>query len=334
MFKRFGVEKALRSLFYVYGGVIARHPLYFVLIPVIAALGIGSGMLFMDTDADSNAEELYAPQNSQASRDRSLIDDIYADVDDVLPQHLTRPGRYGQVVMKRADGGNMLTQDVADKVLMVDRTIASISVEDNGEIYFYHDLCMKWQSQCLPSGVIKIFNSSAISSNFSLQYPIAEVTTPSGMVMPFFLGGEIAQVTYKDDSKTEIIEAKAIQLTYSLQNTDLGSMWEQKFVQTMSTLKVTDLDLYWISSTSLQDELDNSTTNVLAKFSITFCILILFTVLTCSMTDWVRSKMWLANFGVFSAGLAVIFTFGLLTYLGVPFVNVVGSTPFLVIGKF
>ncbi|XP_072043818.1 patched domain-containing protein 3-like isoform X2 [Amphiura filiformis] len=333
MLKRFRVERAFRSLFYWYGGIIARHPLYFVIIPLIVALGIGSGMLFLDTDADTDAEILYAPENSRASKDRALIDGIYSDVNgEILPQHLTSPGVYGQVIIKRKDGGNVLTRSVADEVLILDNTITTLTVEIDGENYSYFDLCMKWQSKCVPIGIINIFNSSALSSpDFSLSYPVAEVVTPSGS-MPFFVAGEIAAVTFKDGSESEIIAAQAIQLTYNLNSSELGLLWEKEFLKTMSDFTSSNLDLFWISSASLQDELDSSTSDILGKFSIAFSILIMFTIITCSMTDWVRSKAWLASFGVFSAGLAIITSFGLLTYLGVPFVNVVGSTPFLVIG--
>jgi len=49
--------------------------------------------------------------------------------------------------------------------------------------------------------------------------------------------------------------------------------------------------------------------------------------------DWVRSKPWLGNLGVLSAGLAVVSGFGLVLLIGVPFIDIVASSPFLVLGK-
>lgn len=49
--------------------------------------------------------------------------------------------------------------------------------------------------------------------------------------------------------------------------------------------------------------------------------------------DNVRNKVWVAVFGVLSAGLAVLSSFGLLLYIGVPFVITVANSPFLILGE-
>lgn len=46
-----------------------------------------------------------------------------------------------------------------------------------------------------------------------------------------------------------------------------------------------------------------------------------------------RNRLWVAFVGVLSAGLAVISSFGLLLYAGVPFVITVANSPFLILGK-
>lgn len=49
--------------------------------------------------------------------------------------------------------------------------------------------------------------------------------------------------------------------------------------------------------------------------------------------DCVRNKMWTAAFGVISAALAVVSGFGLMLYMGVPFVIIVANSPFLILGE-
>lgn len=336
-----GFEKVLRSLFYSYGGFIARHPLYFVIIPLLVAIGLGSGMLFLDTTSDLDGESLYAPEDSRASRDRSLIQEIYSDASteegEMLPQHLTEPGLYGQVVVTLKDRGNVLTRNVTNEVLRLHDVVESLSVEFASERYSYRDLCMKWQNSCLPIGIIQILNSQIIAPELSLQYPKMFMTFPFGS-MSVFIGGELAGVTLKSGS-SEVETGEAIQLTYNLyydseEEKEICLLWEKEFQTTVDYFQsMLDLELFWTTSASLQDELDKSTSNVIGKFSVAFCALVVFAIATCAMTDWVRSKTWLASLGVWSAGLAVMASFGLLIYLGVPFVNVVGSTPFLIIGK-
>lgn len=43
--------------------------------------------------------------------------------------------------------------------------------------------------------------------------------------------------------------------------------------------------------------------------------------------------MWTAAFGVISAALAVVSGFGLMLYMGVPFVIIVANSPFLILGE-
>ena len=49
--------------------------------------------------------------------------------------------------------------------------------------------------------------------------------------------------------------------------------------------------------------------------------------------DCVRNKMWVAVFGVISTALAVVSGFGLMPYVGVPFVLIVANSPFLILGE-
>lgn len=46
-----------------------------------------------------------------------------------------------------------------------------------------------------------------------------------------------------------------------------------------------------------------------------------------------RNKVWVATFGVISAGLAVLSSFGLLLYCGMPFSVTAANAPFLILGK-
>ena len=46
-----------------------------------------------------------------------------------------------------------------------------------------------------------------------------------------------------------------------------------------------------------------------------------------------RNKLWVAAVGVLSAGLAVLSSFGLMLYIGMPFVITVANSPFLILGE-
>lgn len=87
------------------------------------------------------------------------------------------------------------------------------------------------------------------------------------------------------------------------------------------------------ASRTLDIELERNTKSIVPFFSSTFAIMAIFSVLTCMMTDWVRSKPWLGLLGNVSAGMATMAAFGLAMYLDFEFIGINLAAPFLMIGQ-
>jgi hypothetical protein len=87
------------------------------------------------------------------------------------------------------------------------------------------------------------------------------------------------------------------------------------------------------ASRTLELEFEANTQTVIPYFASTFSVMALFSVVTCMMTDWVRSKPWLGLLGNVSAGMATVSAFGLCCYLGIDFIGINLAAPFLMIGK-
>lgn len=87
------------------------------------------------------------------------------------------------------------------------------------------------------------------------------------------------------------------------------------------------------ASRTLELELEENTKTIVPYFSSTFILMALFSVVTCMMTDWVRSKPWLGLLGNISAAMATVAAFGLCIYLGVDFIGLNLAAPFLMIGE-
>nr|XP_020508055.1 patched domain-containing protein 3-like [Labrus bergylta] len=85
------------------------------------------------------------------------------------------------------------------------------------------------------------------------------------------------------------------------------------------------------TSMSMQWEFQKTPASVIFLFSNTYAIAITFSILSCWRLDTVRTKVWVASCGVFSTGLAVLSSFGLLLLLNQPFVMTVASY-FLLLG--
>ncbi|KAI4871230.1 hypothetical protein NFI96_019758, partial [Prochilodus magdalenae] len=88
----------------------------------------------------------------------------------------------------------------------------------------------------------------------------------------------------------------------------------------------------YFTSLSRDEEFESSASSVVPLFSITYFLAITISVMSCMRLDCVRNKVWVASFGAFSAGLAVLSSFGLLLFCGMPFAMTVASAPFLILG--
>ena len=84
---------------------------------------------------------------------------------------------------------------------------------------------------------------------------------------------------------------------------------------------------------TLAEELEKNTFSVIPYFSVTVFMMVGFTVLTCMMADWVKSKPWLGVVGVLSSTLGSLAAFGLVCYCGVVFIGINMAAPFLMLGK-
>ncbi|KFP12421.1 Patched domain-containing protein 3, partial [Egretta garzetta] len=88
----------------------------------------------------------------------------------------------------------------------------------------------------------------------------------------------------------------------------------------------------YFTSLSRQQEFEGNTKSVIPLFSVTYFLTITFSIVSCLRQSCIRNNVWLACCGVVSAGLAVLSSFGLMLFCGVPFVVTVANAPFLILG--
>lgn len=114
-------------------------------------------------------------------------------------------------------------------------------------------------------------------------------------------------------------------------------MWEEKFLDAIAETEKLGLFEYIstarFTSRTLDIELEKNTQSVTPYFMSTFVIMIVFSVFTCMMTDWVRSKPMLGLLGNVSAVMGTFAAFGVATYCGVDFIGINLAAPFLTCSK-
>jgi predicted RND superfamily exporter protein len=148
-----------------------------------------------------------------------------------------------------------------------------------------------------------------------------------------YLGG----FTLDTEDANTIESVEAISLFYFLDTTEewmvkRGSSWEAAFLATVKEARLPNLRVYRFTSLTLEQELEENTNSVLPYFALNIGIMIIFCILTCMMTDWVKSKPLLGLLGVASAILASVTAFGLVMYLGMDFIGINLAAPFLMLG--
>ncbi|KAM6953795.1 patched domain-containing protein 3-like [Aplochiton taeniatus] len=99
-----------------------------------------------------------------------------------------------------------------------------------------------------------------------------------------------------------------------------------------SQIEGKEVDISYFTSLSREEEFEKSSDSIIPLFSVTYVLAINFSIFSCLRLDCVRNKVWVASFGVLTAGLAVLSSFGLLLLCGMPFSMTVATAPFLILG--
>ncbi|XP_023933054.1 patched domain-containing protein 3 [Lingula anatina] len=338
------VERPLSRVFYRHGAFLARHPFFFFLVPLLLAIVLSTGMNHFTQVYD--IEYLFTPENGRGKLERTTVEHLFPTntTKNFNAHRLNREGRYSRLIITAKDDGDVLREDILRQVLEIDKTVNNISVDG----YKFIDICGRWEDACAvtnPFLVALNYNASNIRG-VSLSYPTYDMpirvpipNTPylRTVFLPLFLGGSLGGADVDEEKKLQ--ESKAIQLVYYLDETGNGSLadeWEQAFMHEFEELvtsdKFSDVNVAYFTSQTLQTELAKNREMVIPLFTITIAILVLFSVLSCLMSDWVRSKPWLGVLGVVTAALAIISSFGLLLHIGVEYNDIVAVTPFLILG--
>ena len=137
------IEKPLRRAFYLYGRFIARHPIWFLVCPLLLTAALGSG--FYNFHEEYDIEKLFIPEGARSKDERSTMQRLFHEYEisnNISPIRMSTLGEYGRVIVtpKKTDG-NVLTKDIFDEVEQLDKDIQNITVENDGKTYNYSDLC-------------------------------------------------------------------------------------------------------------------------------------------------------------------------------------------------
>ncbi|KAL8580373.1 hypothetical protein ACOMHN_037472 [Nucella lapillus] len=348
------VSRKISQAFDHYGRLVGRHPLPFIILPVLICGGLAVGFMFRDNESD--IEALYTPVNSRSRSDRERIKALFPDGTGSWynPINLNDHPLGGVVLFRHRNGSNLLTPEFLKEIKDFVKTVKTwTSNTTEGEALPYEEVCGRLEGKCLVWGEV-VLKSEFWEAyvNGTVTYPFWE--SPWGTVdLSVWMGA------VNSTDMGEVLEARAIKISFTLrQDTpdlkQLSLLWEKTFITRMEPIYqqnepddhqdkeegdnahhgsfFQNLVFAFSSSQSLGSELDRGTKGDITYFSFTFTLMITYASMVSSGGDCVSTRALLANAGVLAATMGIMACFGLFGFLGIKFVNIVGVVPFLVLG--
>lgn len=333
------VDDILNKSFYKLGLIVGRQPGYFIIIPILLSLLMITGYQRINYEMDP--EYLFSPVRGQGKYERRIVEENFK----VNYSHrfnvgrITRPGRFGRVIIVAKDNTtNMLRAEVWKELRELDELVQNMTVTlPTGEKFTYKDECARWEGQCYTNDILNLDKiiDEVERGELNLTFPIMfNPVTWEAHAFPVFFGG--AKVV--DDI---IVSVPAVQLVWFVRTDnkvqmERGAAWEDAFLETVGIAEDTGrfkhISVSRFASRTLDHELEKNTRTVIPFFSSTFILMGIFSIVTCMMGDWVRSKPWLGLLGNISAVMATAAAFGCAIYLGISFIGINLAAPFLMIG--
>ncbi|XP_051468076.1 patched domain-containing protein 3 [Apus apus] len=313
-------ERPLRRLFEGLGRSVAAHPWPFVLVPLLLSGGLGAGFLFLPQRRTNDIEGQFTPTTGPAKAERDFVQRHFPTDDSQRFSAVRLPteGAYAALIAVAAAGGSVLAPAPRHEVLQLDGAVRARG---------YERLCARTRGGCAsPSPLLPLLDGAAAALD-NLTFPFYNRS---------FLGAALGGP--QTDAGGRVLSARALKLMYYLREGSPAAAaesrrWLERFLQDIpAALGFSSIQVTYFTSLSRQQEFEGNTKRVIPLFSVTYFLTITFAVVSCLRLNCIRNNIWLACCGVLSAGLAVLSSFGLLLFCGVPFVVTVANAPFLILG--
>ncbi|KAM6142009.1 patched domain-containing protein 3 [Phoenicopterus ruber ruber] len=313
------VERPLRRLFEGLGSGVAACPWPFLLVPLLLSGGLGAGFLFLPQRQENDIEGQFTPTWGPAKAERDFVRQHFPtdDSERFSAPRLPTEGAYAALIAVAEK--SVLELPARRDVLRLDAAVRDLGYEQH---------CARSGGACAsPNPVLPLLRDAAALKN--LTFPVSGSS---------FLGAALGGV--QTDTDGRVVSAQALKLVYYLRedgpSAAASQQWLESFLQSipakLDALAFTSIKVTYFTSLSRQQEFEGNTKSVIPLFSVTYFLTITFSVISCLRLSCIRNNVWLACCGVVSAGLAVLSSFGLMLFCGVPFVVTVANAPFLILG--
>ncbi|KAF4788480.1 Patched domain-containing protein 3 [Turdus rufiventris] len=315
------LERPLRRLFEGLASGVAACPWPFVLVPLLLSGGLGAGFLFLPQRQANDIEGQFTPTGGPAKGERDFVGQHFPPNDSwrfSAPRLITE-GTYAALIAVATDGTSVLEPAAWAEVLRLNATVHDAE---------YERLCARTADGCASPNPLLRRGDGEPPDLQNLSFPLNGSD---------FLGTALGGVEMDGG---QVRSARALKLLYYLREDGPEAQdsrrWLESFLRNISSklaeLRLSSIQVTYFTSLSRQEEFEGNTKSVIPLFSITYFLTITFAIVSCLRLSCIRNNIWLASCGVLSSGLAVLSSFGLMLFCGVPFVVTVANAPFLILG--
>uniref|UniRef100_A0A158P7N8 SSD domain-containing protein n=1 Tax=Angiostrongylus cantonensis TaxID=6313 RepID=A0A158P7N8_ANGCA len=311
------LERPWASLMSKYCVFVSRYPWPFIIFPCFLTIILSSGIV-LRLQIVRGVHYLYSPLNARWKSEEAVFGENWAADDDHFYPGKDVPRRRGlYLIVEAKDKGNVLRSDHAVQFLQVSLTKKAKISKGFYRKYSLQNECFS-NVQAMLIADIFARNDQAKFNIFYPRYRTRFATEPIDVSRT--LGG----VTLDGD---RVQSAKAWLVLFQLKHhgsemEKLSGDFEKSIVRSIESDAVPGslLSILYFHSDTFEQELANENKRIIPMFSVTFSVLILFSILctfNLPVIDWVKSLM------------AIVSSTGLLLLLNVTFVDICTVMPFL-----
>uniref|UniRef100_A0A914D0N6 SSD domain-containing protein n=1 Tax=Acrobeloides nanus TaxID=290746 RepID=A0A914D0N6_9BILA len=356
------VERRFAQLFSNYIRLVVIQPVPFILLPILITAVLSVGLLRHSDAFVKDELELYTPTDARARDELRLLDRLF-HINDTDPFYATRRydiKRAGYIIVtSEHENGDILNPLVMQAAMQLWSVIQSLTIEDSdAKRVNYPSICVKFpmppefghaisaflapnitspQQICVSNPLVEVFKFLFLPEHAFLNRSLDEITlgqisdafTFEANGMTHLLGG----ISF--DSSKRISGAKAMMLPYALRHAtkaedELAEKWELKLADFLLTYDSPVIRTSWWTYETLASESARDRQQLINMLGPCFIVVSVYTILSCCVLSWVRSRPLLAVGGVLSAAMAIVSGVGLLLLAGFNMTSVAYSMPFIV----
>ena len=326
----------VESMFEVLGRLVAYHPWKTIIISALLTIVCGTGL--SGIEVERRTSKLFVPENSLAERALVKGKPYFQN---------SLNTRTEEIILIPKNGQNILSKECLQEAMLVIRQVMNISQ--------YRNLCKERpkflryakvynsKEKCNVLNPLEMFNGKVPSNDAvftSFNYAVSKTSRLMSNGRAAIFNTQYGLANFRLNSTARSVHATALRVLFFLKNkqsqkSNMDALkWEEEFITKMKDTKskLNHSKLVFSAERSMDDAISESSTSDIPLIAITFTIMITFScMMLVKFINPVRGHAWLGVFGVLSTSMGILAGMGVTIAFNVPFINLVGVLPFLVL---